>query len=180
MQPKTHTRLIYILTILMAGYAGFLIRQNYGLLTGNADTVIGRVERVYIRTAKFGTPGRMDTGAGVTSLGVDIVEIKEPKEEGGPERVVFRINDEDAPKKTLERDILEWQNIKKKGGKGYIKRPVVMLELCIAGKPIEARVNLADRTHYLYPILIGRNTLKAGDFMVDPAQKFTHRAMCRD
>ena len=179
MSRKTRSLLIYLVSLLLAGSAGFLLRQHYGFFIGEADTVIGRVERVYIRDARFGTPGRMDTGAGVTSLGVEIVEIKKPKKEGDPERVVFRMLDEKADIQTLARDIIDWQNIKKKGGKGFLKRPVVMLDLCIAGKPIEARVNLADRTHYLYPILIGRNTLKAGDFMVDPAQAFTHHAMCR-
>jgi len=73
MSRNTRSLLIYLFSLLLAGYAGFLLRQHYGFFTGEADTVIGRVERVYLRDARFGIPGRMDTGAGVTSLGVEVV-----------------------------------------------------------------------------------------------------------
>jgi len=94
-------------------------------------------------------------------------------------KVVFRIVDKDGNKKTMERTIVEWINIKKKGGEGFIKRPVIKLDFCLGGKQVEARANLADRSDFLYPVLIGRNVLKAGDFMIDPEETFTHAPGCR-
>ena len=129
--------------------------------------------------AEFRASARIDTGAGVSSLNAEILEIKPPKKDGGKERVVFRVVDDEKHIITLTREIVDWQNIKKKSTKGgFLKRPVVMMDFCIAGKRVEARVNLADRSQFLYPVLIGRNVLKAGDFLIDPAKTFTHKPTC--
>lgn len=140
---------------------------------------IGRVEKVYVEDVKFLGTARIDTGAGVSSIDAEIIEITPPAKEGEPETVIFTVTNEDGKAVTMKRKILEWQNIKKKSTKeGYVKRPVVVMDFCIAGKRVEARVNLADRSHFLYPVLIGRNVLKAGDFLIDPAKKFTHKPTC--
>ncbi|MFZ4125946.1 MAG: RimK/LysX family protein, partial [Rickettsiales bacterium] len=129
---KRKRALLTCLGLCAAGYAGFLFHQHYGVFTGHADTVIGRVERVYVKDARFGEPARIDTGAGLSSVHAEIITIKKPEKEGDSERVVFRLPNEKAEVQTLERDIIGWQNIKKKGNVGYTKRPVVMLKLCIA------------------------------------------------
>jgi hypothetical protein len=83
----------------------------------------------------------------------------------------------------LSRPLVEWVNIKLKASKktpdgGFTKRPVVRMDLCLGGKVIDGRVNLADRSHMLYPLLVGRNTLKTADFLVDVRKKFTHKPRC--
>jgi hypothetical protein len=52
------------------------------------------------------------------------------------------------------------------------------MDFCIGGKRIEARVNLAKRDRFIYPLLVGRNLLKAGDFLINPAKKFMSVARC--
>lgn len=170
--------LLLPLIILLAAAGGYMVRP-YLPLSLDDRPVIGRVERVYVKDAKFLTTARIDTGAGVSSINAEIVKVVPPKEEGGKETVVFKVLDDEKHIITLTREIVDWQNIKKKGAKnGYSKRPVVMMNICVAGRLLEARVNLADRTQFLYPVLIGRNLLKMGDFMIDPAQKFTHKPFC--
>ena len=54
----------------------------------------------------------------------------------------------------------------------------VRLDVCLAGKRLEGRVNLADRSRFLYPALIGRNLLETGGFLVDSEQTFTREPGC--
>lgn len=139
---------------------------------------IGRVENIAIDDADLVLKARIDTGAGLTSVNAEIVEFKKDAKDNS-EKVVFRITGEDGKKKTMERTVIKWINIKKKGDSGHIRRPVVKLDFCLGGKRVEARANLADRTGFLYPVLAGRNLLKAGDYMIDPEQKFMSKPGCK-
>jgi len=140
--------------------------------------VIGWIEYVAIEGTDIVVKARIDTGAGLASVHAEVVEITKSAD-GATEKVVFRVEDKDGNKKTMQRTIVEWINIKKKGGDGYIKRPVIKLDFCLGGKQVEARANLADRSDFLYPVLIGRNVLKAGDYMIDPEKTFTHEPGCK-
>lgn len=174
MKPAFFPLVIIVLLVdFAAGYGLQFIQQE------GAPPTIGRVEKVYVKDADFLATARIDTGAGVSSINAEIITVTPPKKEGGAETVTFKVVDDEKHIITLTRDIIEWQNIKKKGGKeGYVRRPVVMMKMCVAGKRIETRVNLADRAQFLYPVLIGRNTLKRGDFLIDPSKKFTHKPTC--
>lgn len=46
-------------------------------------------------------------------------------------------------------------------------RPVIEIEIEMAGKKIIGEFTLADRGHMKYPVLIGQNILKNG-FLIDP------------
>jgi hypothetical protein len=158
----------------------FSIGASGAQIEENKETrpVIGWIEYVALEDANIVVKARIDTGAGLASINAEIVEVKKSKD-GTTEKVVFRIVDNDGNKKTMQRTIVEWINIKKKGGDGYIKRPVIKLDFCLGGKQVEARANLADRSDFLYPVLIGRNVLKAGDYMIDPEKTFTHEPGCK-
>jgi len=112
---------------------------------------------------------RIDTGAGISSIDAKIVEIKR-----AGEKVVFQIKDDEGKIKSIERTIVEWAEIKGKD----TKRPVVRMDFCLGGKRLEGRINLADRSMFLYPVLIGRNILKIGDFLIDPRKEFMEKPGC--
>jgi hypothetical protein len=174
----TRPRFLLFALALVFTALGYALAGTKKERAAERPVVIGRVEKVFVEDAHFTSKARIDTGAGVSSLSAEILEIKKPEKPGAPERVVFRMRDDaDAPR-TLEKPIVDWQSIKKKGEAGFIKRPVVVMDLCLAGKRVEARVNLANRSRFLYPVLVGRNTLKAGDFLINPAKKFTHKPLC--
>lgn len=141
--------------------------------------VIGWVENVRLMDVDVVQKARIDTGAGLASIDATIVSITKSDKPSIPDRVVFTVEDGKGKKKTLEKDIVKWINIKKKGSRGKTPRPVVKMEICIAGKKMNARVNLADRHGFLYPVLIGRNFLKMHHFLVDSKQSFTHDPDCK-
>lgn len=91
--------------------------------------------------------------------------------------VVFSVTDANGEKKILERRLVRWVKIKKKEG-GHLRRPVVRMTFCIGGRSIREEVNLADRGHFIYPVLIGRNMLAKGNLAVDSSRTFTAKSAC--
>jgi hypothetical protein len=66
--------------------------------------------------------------------------------------------------------------IKRKEG-GYVERPVIRFSFCIAGDVVTGEVNLAQRSHFEYPVLIGRNMLHKRGILVDSGSTFRTTAM---
>ncbi len=55
-----------------------------------------------------------------------------------------------------------------KSASGVRERPFVKAKIKLDGSVISAEFNLIDRRHMTYPILIGQNVLKKGNFIIDP------------
>jgi hypothetical protein len=56
-----------------------------------------------------------------------------------------------------------------KSAHGHSFRPLINVNIIIAGKKMRAHFTLADRTHMRYKMLIGQNVLKKG-FLIDPGK----------
>ena len=108
-------------------------------------TIIGLTARVVIfgKKGKKEVTARVDTGA--TTSSIDKTLAKEL--EIGPE--------------------LKHAKIKSAHGVRY--RPVVMVDIAIAGDLMHAEFTLAEREHMRYRVLIGQNILKKG-FLIDPSK----------
>ncbi|MGE3240640.1 MAG: ATP-dependent zinc protease [Pirellulales bacterium] len=138
--------------------------------------ILGRIEYVVLRDVDVKLKARIDTGAGVSSVHAKILEIK--KTDQG-EQVHFEITDGDGKAKPLWRDVVGWANIKVMNSSERSRRPIVRLDVCIGGKKLVGRVNLNDRGEFLYPMLIGRNLLNTGKFLVDPSKKYLRDPDCK-
>ena len=145
-------------------------------LTGKK--IIGWAERVYVYDTNMVMKARLDTGALLSSIHSNTIEILDGKKKNDPKRIVFEIINENGEKQKIERPLVRWANIKKKGTAGWIKRPVVHLKLCIADRITEGEVTLANRSRFIYPLLIGRNILKQENMIVDSKERYTHSAEC--
>jgi len=51
---------------------------------------------------------------------------------------------------------------------GIRRRPTIKAKVKLAGQVIEEEFTIADRSHMNYPVLIGHNILKKGNFLIDP------------
>lgn len=94
-----------------------------------------------------------------------------------PELVTFRLTSRGGKKITYTEPVVRWVSIRRRGG-GSIARPVVMMDLCVAGLRVRGEVNLADRSGFNYPLLIGRNMLSDAGIAVDSRQIFASRRAC--
>ena len=53
-----------------------------------------------------------------------------------------------------------------------------MMDLCIAGRRVSGEVNLADRSGFNYPLLIGRNMLGDAAITIDSREIFASKRAC--
>ena len=146
--------------------------------TASADTkekhIIGWIETVQILPENFHLSAKIDTGADHSSL-----NAMNPTEfmKGEEKWIRFSITLEEDESITLERPIKRFIRIKNKGAASQ-KRVVVLLDLCIGTIfKKDVPVNLADRTRFKYPMLIGRSFLK-GSAIVDSTLTHSQQPSC--
>ncbi|MEM0985431.1 MAG: RimK/LysX family protein [Pseudomonadota bacterium] len=98
----------------------------------------------------------------------EVIPIPDTEMSGSmPEMITFKLsNAMGGDDVVVTRPVTRWVSIRRRGG-GSITRPVVQMTLCVAGRRVEGEVNLADRTGFNYPLLIGRNMLGAAGITVD-------------
>jgi hypothetical protein len=106
--------------------------------------IIGIVESVEIvgkKTVK--TRALFDTGAQRTSVDVRLAA----KAQLGP--------------------IVKTTRVKNPGNMKVVRRPVVEAVVRIKGEGFETGVNIQDRSHMTFPVIVGRDVI-SGNFVIDP------------
>lgn len=140
---------------------------------------LGWLEHVRVTEVDLELDAKLDTGAKTSSIHAEILSA--PKRQdfvtNEPQPIVFRLTNEDGESREMQANISRWAAIKTKKG-GLLYRPVVKMTFCLGGREISGEVTLANRSHFNYETLIGRNMLKEGEILVDPARIYTKRARC--
>lgn len=75
------------------------------------------------------------------------------------------------------RKVVRVATIKRHGGSS-IRRPVILVNLCLGNIQKTTEMTLTDRTEFSTPVLIGRSFL-AGVVLVDSSRKYTTRPNCK-
>ena len=132
---------------------------------------IGWLETVHLPEYGFYVTAKMDTGARNSSMHAVDVEYVDQQGTSSLSRIRFRTLDKQGKSRVLEADVLRQVRIKNTGSPTET-RPEVEFDICLAGVRKRIRVNLTDRQGMNYRMILGRTAL-AGDFLVDPARKFT-------
>lgn len=149
-----------------------------GVVNASADgskNIYGYVEKVNIQPENITLPAKLDTGALTAS--VDAINIKEYSKNGG-KWVSFDLPITDTQLVHFEKQQKRTANIKQRLNPGAINssqftnRPVVMMEICMKKQCKTIEVNLANRSNFDYPMLLGRNAIIAFDAIVDPSQQY--------
>jgi len=146
----------------------------------NSKVIVGWLERVYLPQEGFALKGKMDTGAKNSSIHAMEVEYLSERSSGNHLWVRFKVIDIEKEYRIIEAKILGEAKIKRPKSIGESKvtidleaRPVVELEICLAGKTKRIPVNLTNRAGMNYPLILGRSALE-GDFIVDVSKKFIY------
>lgn len=110
-------------------------------------------------------PARIDTGARTSSLWASDLQVK-----SDGTIVTFKFFGPGSPfytGKTVTLPIEGVRTVTSSTGHGQ-DRYMIKVPILIEGKRISAKFTLSDRSTQVYPVLIGRNTLR-GNFLVDSA-----------
>ncbi len=132
--------------------------------------VIGEAEYFYISEAGARYNARIDTGA--TTSSIHALDI-EAFERDGETWVSFTLIQPESGKAVeLEKPVERIASIRRRGGEESMKRYVVKLEATLGNWTRRYEFNLADRTDFEFPLLIGRNLLR-GTLIVDVSVAYT-------
>lgn len=143
---------------------------------------VGWVEEISISEVGAVVKAKLDTGATTSSMDASIIDIRKSAEKTKDttgDTVVFAVTLDTGKIKTFERPINRYVRIKLKNG-GFVRRPVITMNFCIAGRSIQEEVNLANREGFIYPVLIGRNMMSHADLVIDAGKRFITRPTCTD
>lgn len=135
--------------------------------------VAGWIERVLLTDKGALFEAKVDTGADTSSVHAE--NIRHFSRNNAP-WVEFTLHDMNDKPYTLQRPLERVARIKKKTT-GYQERPVVILQICVGDLQRGVEVNLSQRAHFRYPVLLGRNFL-TGHYLVDSGAKHLLAPTC--
>lgn len=142
----------------------------------NNKIIFGLHEKANLPELNLKLEAKLDTGAVSASLSATDIESFT---KDGDDWVRFKSGVEGKKNKTYELPVEKTVKIRRRKSdiddddKTYTRRYVVMLEVCVGDHQVPMRVNLADRTNFNYPLLIGSEGLKDLGAIVDSSQEFS-------
>ncbi|WP_414585702.1 ATP-dependent zinc protease [Scytonema sp. PCC 10023] len=172
----TKKSFILILFCLLTGSRCTLQNSQANTSVQQDIQTVGWVEKGKIAGVNKEIKFKLDTGATTSSINAEILEKPDSKSESGG-MIKFRFTNGEGVKEEFELPIVRWVRIESRKA-NYIRRPVVRMKFCLAGRWIEEEVNLAERDDFNYPVLIGRNMLNKGRLVVDSSKTFTTDPTC--
>lgn len=151
-----------------------------GAMLGAASTATGEIQIAgWIERIRLGKEGiilsaKLDTGADTSSL--HATDVRWFNRDGG-EWVAFEVEGEGGRRVTFERKVIRIAEIKRHGGREPLRRPTVLMGICLGRVYRVTEVTLADRTRFKQPFLVGRKFLEHR-FAVDSGRTNTVEPDC--
>lgn len=141
--------------------------------TAARQITVGWLEEVNLGQQGFMILAKLDTGADNSSI--NAVDVSSYSKDG-QQWVRFTIENRHGREAVIEKPVKKTVRIKTKEG-GSQERMVIELNICLSGIKKKVYVNLVNRGHYKYQMLIGRSFLSP-EFLVDSSQKYTSDVSC--
>ena len=137
----------------------------------NDLAILGSTEFVEICGVK-NIPAKIDTGADSSTIWVSNISMEK---DGTLSFVLFG---KKSPLYTGEQlSVTDYQTKIVRSSNGHAQiRYCTLLDLTLGGKTLKTVFTLSDRSKNHFPVLIGRYTLKDGDFLVDVKKESAPRS----
>ena len=142
----------------------------------NAD-VFGWLEKTRIEPWGVTVKAKLDSGALTSSMHAENIERFRKNGENWV-RFTVKVRDE-ASNETVSRGFERpvYRRSRVRGAGGEDRRPVVLMKVCIKDVIYEEQFSLRDRENMLYPVLLGRRTLRQLG-AVDVVSTYLHEPKC--
>ena len=142
-----------------------------------ARVIAGWVENVRVENQDFEVKAKLDTGAKTSSIHAKNIEsYKKDGERWVKFTLVLKDKKGGLHEIVLDRPRSRRTKIKNHDGE-HDRRHVVDLAICFNGRTITTEFTMADRTEYIYDVLLGREFLKNAA-IIDPKKVFLTVAQC--
>jgi len=158
--------------IFVLGLLGYLLAIPS--LQAETIQVIGWIEHVQIQARNIILKAKIDTGADNSSIHADNIQVYD---KNGTQWVRFTVRNRENQSADFELPLISYAKIKRKRAEPLL-RPVVNMGLCIGNTVKMVDINLANREHFKYRILIGRSYLKE-QYLVDSSKQHTIEPDCK-
>jgi len=134
--------------------------------------ILGAVEKVFVEEVKASFNTRIDTGAESSSLDARNIILFERDGKQWVRFDVFTLGKK-APAQTFESKVERFIRIKQEADNHVARRPVIHAHLQIGQYTAETDLNLVDRSHLDFPLLLGRKFMQ-DIAVVDVGQTYIH------
>ena len=142
-----------------------------------AKVITGWVEKIRLKDHDFEIKAKLDTGARTSSMNAkNIKSFKKNDQRWVQFTLVLMDNKDNMHEIQVEKPRSRRTKIKNHDGE-HDKRHVVNFEICFNGKTYTTEFTLADRSEYIYDVLLGRQFLK-NIVVIDPSKVFLTTAEC--
>ena len=139
--------------------------------------IAGWVEKISIGSASALLKAKLDTGAKTSSIHAKNIRVFRKEGKRWVRFDLFFENDKgEKEKQTFERRRIRKVRIKNHDG-DHERRSIVSLEFCFDGRFHTSEFTLANRSEFIYPVLLGRQFLQ-NVAMVDSSETFLTQAKC--
>ena len=140
--------------------------------------IAGWVERVSLPELPLTVKAKLDSGAKTSSLHATNIEIFKRDDERWV-RFSVTLEDEtgETVSQTFEKPRKRRVSIKEHEGEND-SRPVVLMDVCFDGRMHAVQFTLADRSRFIYPVLLGRRFLQKVA-VIDPDETYLTQSTCR-
>jgi hypothetical protein len=136
--------------------------------------ILGWIENAQLPDPGLELKAKLDTGAETSSLDARVLK---KFRKAGKRWVRFAVIDRERGEEfVMVRERIRTIGVVQHDGSRQT-RPVVMLEICIAGQLLNTEVSLIDRSEFNYPLLLGRSAL-ASFALVDAGNTFLTQPDC--
>jgi len=162
------TEISFVACALLAAAAGQAMAAKREL------AILGWVEPVFLAGPGVELEAKLDTGAETSSLDAHIIK---KFRKSGKRWVRFGITDPGSGREyVLVRERVRTIGVVQHDGVNQV-RPTVMLNVCIADRPLDIEVSLVDRSEFSYPSLLGRSALDSFA-LIDPGNTHLSEPRC--
>lgn len=172
------------LLIFFVGYTScFAAPQPAADISCDGKQIVGRIENVILADKNIPIEAKLDTGATMASLSaIDVSQFTADNKTW----VKFTLYIPATQQKIIiTKPLIRYTKIlnraeenESNAGDGmnqYSIRPVISMPVIIGHQQANILVNLADRTHFHYPMLLGDDALKAFKVLIDVSQEHVTR-----
>ena len=136
--------------------------------------ILGWIENAFLPDPGLALKAKLDTGAETSSLDARVLK---KFRKAGKRWIRFAVTDRDSGEEfVMVRERVRTIGVVQHDGSRQT-RPVVMLEICIAGQLLKTEVSLIDRSEFNYALLLGRSAL-ASFALIDAGSTFLGQADC--